>query len=515
MLGFDVDLSYCVAWACLGATYLAVVFYQKWQEPALLRCSFREVLANYKPGLLLELHHKYACESRGRCWEIYIPGDPLILGTVDPSVVDYVLVENFKNFEKGPQWRAAFHDLLGNGIFNADGLTWKKHRKVASHEFRASSLRDFMFAVFVEHTDEALRLIAAQVEAGGSLDAQEVFAQYTLESIGKIGFGVTCGAFEGDTSASFGEAFNTATQLSGDRFIDPLWKIKRLLGVGSEARLKVALTQVRAFSQGVIQRRRKEPRAELVSREDLLSRFMLHEEAPPTSAAAGEEPRPALQSAPPGVIAGMSFTDEELHTTTINFVLAGRDTTANLLTWTLFQLCRNPETLASLREEVGTVPVTYAGVSSELHYLRATLTEALRLHPSVPLDFKTAVRDDTLPDGTRVLAGQRVMFVAWSMGRQPGLWEDPLCFRPERFLDDAGTGAFRFPPAAKHPAFLAGPRTCLGKNVAYIGAGVMLASLVQRFDFELAAEEAPLCDTGLTLWIKGGLPVRFKKRRGD
>ena len=170
-----------VALACAFALTFLLFNFRKHSR---LRCSFTEVLGNYKPGKILDLHHKYACASLGACWEIWIPGDPLILGTVDPDVVDYVLVRNFLNWEKGPQWRTAFQDLLGDGIFNADGLTWKKQRKVASHEFSASSLRDFMFAVFVEHTQDALRMVDGH--ASGSMDAQDLFARYTLESIGKV-----------------------------------------------------------------------------------------------------------------------------------------------------------------------------------------------------------------------------------------------------------------------------------------------------------------------------------------
>ena len=96
-----------------------------------------ETLANYKPGRILDLHHAYAAKAKGRCWCITIPGDPLIVATVDPAVVDHILVKKFPNYEKGPHWRTIFNDLLGTGIFNADGAGWKKQRKVASHEFAA------------------------------------------------------------------------------------------------------------------------------------------------------------------------------------------------------------------------------------------------------------------------------------------------------------------------------------------------------------------------------------------
>ena len=119
-------------------------------------------------------------------------------------------------------------------------------------------------------------------------------------------------------------------------------------------------------------------------------------------------------------------------------------------------------------------------------YLKATLTEVLRLHPSVPLDSKAVTADDTLPDGTRLKKGERVMFVAWSMGRDAKIWERPDEFDPLRFIDAEGN--FRFPPMASFPVFLAGPRTCLGKDMAYLGAGLLLTALLERYDLELACD---------------------------
>ena len=106
------------------------------------------------------------------------------------------------------------------------------------------------------------------------------------------------------------------------RFVDPLWKLKRLVGVGSEAELKAALRGVHGFCDRVINERRTVSADDLESRPDMLSRFMLQ-----------------------------GFSDAQLRDQVINFVLAGRDTTAILLTWTLFELAQHPEVVGRLREE--------------------------------------------------------------------------------------------------------------------------------------------------------------------
>ena len=104
-------------------------------------------------------------------------------------------------------------------------------------------------------------------------DCQEVFARYTLESIGIIGFDCSLGAFEdANVSSSFGGAFNLATLRTADRFVDPLWKVKRLLNIGKEKELKEAIRLIQNFSSKVIAERRLDD--DLNEKPDLLSRFM-------------------------------------------------------------------------------------------------------------------------------------------------------------------------------------------------------------------------------------------------
>mmetsp|Transcript_72852 Transcript_72852/g.183600 ORF Transcript_72852/g.183600 Transcript_72852/m.183600 type:complete len:551 (+) Transcript_72852:66-1718(+) len=503
-----------------------------------LACDFVTMLRRYFARTSLQLHHEFAQKVNKGCWTIKVPHDPRIFATVNPEVVDHILISKFTNYDKGPQWRTAFKDLLGHGIFNADGSMWKMQRKVASHEFSVRSLRDFMFKVFQAHSEKAVRLVGRACSSGAVVNAQDLFARYTLDSIGQIGFGIEIGCLEdselgGKKAEEFSNAFDTATQLSADRFVDPLWNLKRLLNIGSERRLRQAIHGVHAFSDRIIAERRAASCEDLASRHDILSRYMRH-----TSEGRAHDTGAKSRE--------FSFTNENLRDVVINFVLAGRDTTANLLTWSIFELAQNPAVVEELRREAqrvraaGSDSVNSSGLAfesfSKMPYLQATLTEVLRLHPSVPLDFKTANEDDILPDGTQVYRGERVMFVTWSMGRQPDLWPNPESFDPMRHIakparsesdsttDSSGDSdasprsqpaglRFRYPPVSQFPVFHAGPRTCLGKDSAYLGAGIVLTALLDRFDFRLVKPpEEVEHETGLTLWIRGGLDVMVVPR---
>lgn len=432
--------------------------------------------------------------------------------TVSPENVKYVLVDNFKNYPKGPFWRRVFKDLLGGGIFNADGFNWRKQRKVASNEFSARTLKTFMFDTFVKHAKLTMDVVRLETEgdADGRVDVQELMARYTLESIGIIGFGVSVGAFSSSgasISSEFGDAFNTATVCTADRFVDPTWPLKRILGVGKERELKDSIKVVRGFAIKVIEERRATAASgetDLGKLPDLLSRFMAKEKG-----GKGEDR------------GEFEFTNDELYYIIINFVLAGRDTTANSLTWTLWELSKekNCRVVSKIRAETSRVrkelglgegEVTHELVSKCI-YLKAAVHEGLRLHPPVPQDIKECLSDDVLPDGTEVRKGDRVMFVTWVMARMEEQWgEDSTEFKPERFITEEGN--FRPPEGSKLPIFLAGPRLCLGKDMAMLSSSIMLTMLLDNFNASGGEDVEYIYDVGLTIWSNKGMPLKLKGR---
>jgi len=102
----------------------------------------------------------------------------------------------------------------------------------------------------------------------------------------------------------------------------------------------------------------------------------------------------------------------------------------------------------------------------------------------VAKDIKWAVADDRLPDGTFVPAGAALIYCPYQMNRDAARWEEPLRFRPERFLGDGGVSAE--PGTFEYPVFNAGPRLCPGKPLALMETKLVTAMLLHNFDFELA-----------------------------
>ncbi|KMZ66245.1 hypothetical protein ZOSMA_2G02550 [Zostera marina] len=115
-----------------------------------------------------------------------------------------------------------------------------------------------------------------------------------------------------------------------------------------------------------------------------------------------------------------------------------------------------------------------------------------------------------MPDGTHVKRGTLVSYSAYSMGRTKSIWGSDCCeFKPERWLVD---GVFQPKSPFKFPVFHAGPRMCLGKEMAYIQMKSIVVCLLDKFEYIVKKEDPPELVLSITLKMKGGLPVQFKKR---
>ncbi|KAE8707351.1 CYP704B1 protein [Hibiscus syriacus] len=230
----------------------------------------------------------------------------------DPANVEHVLKTNFANYPKGETYHSYMEVLLGDGIFNVDGELWKKQRKTASFKFASKNLRDFSTVVFREYSLQLHSILTQASFHNQEVDMQDLLMRMTLDSICKVGFGVEIGTLAPSLpDNSFARAFDTANIIVTLRFIDPLWKLKRFLNVGSEALLGKSIKIIDEFTYNVIRKRKaefKETRESCKTskiKHDILSRFI------------------ELSEDPEG-----SLTDKSLRDIVLNFMIAGRDTTA-------------------------------------------------------------------------------------------------------------------------------------------------------------------------------------------
>jgi len=187
--------------------------------------------------------------------------------------------------------------------------------------------------------------------------------------------------------------------------------------------------------------------------------------------------------------------DDNIAEQVLTFLIAGHETTANLLSFAAYFVGRDPAIAAAIREEATSVAGNRAFTHPEvakLRYTRAVLSEALRLWPTAPGFFREARHDTTL-GGYRFAGGEWVFVSLLGVHRDRAAWgPDVDEFRPERFVSGAAVKPEMYKP------FGTGPRACIGRAFALHEATLVLASLVRDFDIHVSSGELEVEET-LTL----------------
>lgn len=204
---------------------------------------------------------------------------------------------------------------------------------------------------------------------------------------------------------------------------------------------------------------------------------------------------------------GARMSDADVRDELRVFLLAGHDTTATTMTAALWHLGRDlalQERTAAEVKELGDRPLTTGDVSA-LPFLAQVLYEAMRLHPPAPMISRTAITD-VVVDGHRVREGSAIGIAAWTMHRDPSLWEHPLTFDPERFAPERSADRDRW----QYLPFGAGPRSCIGEHFAMTEAILGLGTLLQHC--RVASVEATFpTAVPFTLTAEGEIPVRIHR----
>ena len=203
---------------------------------------------------------------------------------------------------------------------------------------------------------------------------------------------------------------------------------------------------------------------------------------------------------------GRCFEWREMVDQVAIFFLAGHETSASALAWSLYLLAENQEVQTSLAEEVRTHDLDIAGLS-KMSLLRGVFREALRLYPPVPMMVREttcaeAFRDRTLPKGSQVVLSP------WHLHRHERLWEDPDAFDPERYTTENGKSCLRdtFIP------FSADARICPGAGFAMIEGPLLIAAILRKYRVSMTDHGRPVPVAHLTVQAKDGIWLHFQSR---
>jgi cytochrome P450 len=404
-------------------------------------------------GFMARMHQHAERRGPERTVRVRMPdgGQPIFVGSA-ALATDVCDESDYEKVLDGPL--LSIREFTGDGLFTAHGdePNWQRAHRLLSPGFSSSSL-ERSYPAMQSSLDT---LVEHWRRASEPVDVVADMTRLTLDTISLAGFDYHFNSLATRDLHPFLAALARAFRETEDVLYRP--PFLSFLFRGKRAQFAADIRTMFELVDAVIVERKKKPVAEWPR--DFLS-LMLTEVDPKS---------------------GERLSDENIRYQILTFLLAGHETTSGLLAFTLHELARNPALLARLRAEVTGAIGDRAPTMKEvlgLDLVHRTLSEALRLWPTVPGLTRAARHDTVLAGRYRVPKGQIFVLLLNAIHRDPAVWPDPDRFDPDRFLPEAQKGR----PAGAYKPFGVGKRSCTGRHFALIESALCIATLVRAFDF--------------------------------
>ncbi|CAJ1932919.1 unnamed protein product [Sphenostylis stenocarpa] len=422
--------------------------------------------------------------------------------------VHQIVSKKFGSYGKGPDFNEIF-DTFGGGIFNSDFHAWEDARTTLHSLFKRKSFMIFLQQTIRKKMENILiPFLDHASKEGVELDMQDVIERFTFDTTCSITLGYDSNCLPNKLAkfSSFGyeKALTEMAHVVFLRHIKPryLWKLQRWLHIGKEKKFKEASENLDKFLNERITCKREEQNRRNSSKkvEDTHSDLIgvLMEEV---------------------ALKGQVMDDKYLRDTTFTLLSAGSITVSTSLSWFFWLVSTHPHVEAKILQEIkdnclnqdGNIIDSSLEELGKLVYLHGAICEALRLFPSVPFNHKCAIESDILPSGHHVSPNTKILYSLYSMGRMEQIWgNDVVEFKPERWISERGRVIHV--PSYKFIAFNAGPRSCLGKDIALIEMKMVAVAILWRFHMQVVEGHPITPRMSILLTMKHGLKVKLTER---
>ncbi|HEX2178710.1 MAG TPA: cytochrome P450, partial [Actinomycetota bacterium] len=399
-------------------------------------------------------------------------------GVFHPDYIQHVLAGGAGRYEKNDGVYIELRHLLGDGLLTSEGEEWKRQKRMIQPIFTHRRVASYV-PMMAEETAATVERWASKASSGEEVDLNDEMARVTLSVVGRALFGA-------DVAGAIPVIRRAVPYLSEraiQRAIFPLAIPEDWPTPGNRKALR--------YQQGlydVVDKLIAARRANPAEGEDLLG--LLIKATDPEN--------------------GQRLDDREVRDQVLIFLLAGHETTATSLTFTLHLLGQNPEIQGHLHTEVDRVLEGRREPALEdvqaLRYTTMVIKEAMRLYPAAYGIPRYCKSGDTI-GGYDIPAGHTVFCSTWATHRHPGFWDDPERFDPERFTPEREKARPRY---AYFP-FGGGPRACIGQYFSMLQAVVVTAMLMQRYRVTTPDRPVKLF-TGITLRPADRVPARIERR---
>ena len=410
---------------------------------------------------------------------------------------------NAENYRKPADLMNIVKPIIGaHNLLVSEGEEHERARRMLNQAFHFVNLKS-MVSIMSNETSKIINALLKKYSSTEEIDLDTEFNALTLSIIASSAFGQS---FE--TIANAKEllcySFNEVKEIVAYRTLHLISQIKFLseLPFWGKKAVDQAAKQLNEFVDQVITDRRSGESRSLCSGEDILDLLL---------SAVDEK--------------GNGFTDQQIKDEALTFILAGHETTGNLISWIFYILMTHPDVYQVCRDEVDRVlsdrrTPEYEDLA-KLHILEAVIYETLRLYPSAPFFVRQSLNDHvigtkTAGQGNQIFVPKDAMIVihCYALHRRSEYWSNPLEFDYQRWLRDPISG---LKPKLPHPyaylPFAAGPRNCIGQNFALLESKVMLVMFLQHCEFELVPGQVVVPEMkGVTMRPKYGLLARLRER---
>ena len=396
----------------------------------------------------------------------------------DPSLIKRVLNERPDDFPKSDRIGAGLRPLLGNSVFLTNGEVWKRQRRIIDPAFEGGRLRDTFPAMWAAGEASVARMAA--LADGQPHDIEPETSHAAADVIFRTLFSIP---IEDEVATRVFDEFrayqrtqpilNLAAFVRGPKWMPRFFK----------SETKSTAAAIRKLITGLTATRLDTIKAGMAP-DDLATKIMTTED-PET---------------------GEKFSVDEMVDQVAIFFLAGHETSASALAWTLYLLAMYPEWQDKIAAEAADLEEDFSQIK-KLKHTRDVFREGLRLYPPVPM----MVRETTCPETFRerpVKPGAQVVLSPWHLHRQERLWDNPDGFDPTRWATENGKTCAR----DAYLPFSSGPRVCTGAGFAMIEGVLLLAMLVRAFRFEIVPDQTPEPVAHLTVRAKNGILLKFVPR---
>jgi cytochrome P450 len=393
------------------------------------------------------------------------PGRRVVLHALfDPEDVRQVLAGSHGHTKNTPFYRE-IAATLGDGLLTSDGTDWQRQRRLLQPLFTRQRIAGDA-AAMADETTRLLQELKVTAAMGGPVDLHQQMMRYTMRVIGRLLFGTDIDRAIGEVDAAFPVLNQRIRQraLSAIRWPGSWPTPANRRAAAARRRLDQVVDQI-------IANRRAGP---ATGGDDLVARLL-----------AARDPE-----------GGDRLDDAEVADQVRLFLLAGHETTATALTFTLHLLGHHPAVQQRIRAEVRRVladRVPTAADAASLAYTTRVLKEAMRLYPPA---YSIARRTSTAEriGGYQLPAGSVVIISPWAIHRHPRHWAQPEVFDPDRFTPDREAARHRY----AYLPFAAGPRACIGGHFAMLEAVIATAMIIRAHHLRTPPGPVPLA-TGITL----------------